>query len=637
MNKSSFQDERQDSGRKDFSDKKRCANKRGTDGLKGDADGMGESKAEKQKKEEQGAAGQENGRQQWPPVESGWSIYGRQMDAPVWGNTEKGLYTDNDKKERRRPGAVVRELKDTIVPGVYAVNYLWSYFGLEAEFDSDVKEELLETIQAGKKLDKDGDSAPEQLFSKLVEKLYQMFRSCGALRRKEKGDTAAWVSWTESQVRKLLKNPSEEDFIQTFAPALGLSVEEIQDFLLKAYHRPGLSPCVKEEFLLYLAVLQMDSNQMEQNYYFMYRKLCEAYEKCEEDASILQADPRLFWKETEQAAEKLKAEKLDWTECDEIPAVLEELFRKHKAVKVWGEAWSLTRKNEAEKLWNEVSQLYWSELYQAKEGENTKEKQDGIWKNTNLEVTVCQETQADQWKHDVELRLPKNIGDTTLIPARLDQLRGWKETEKEVKEDGAVKKISCLNVNCRYGTWIPKGTILSVQKNGIRTNFEVTKEYLAIEKEGLRRFLYESTELLDDEEDPKVKWDYEADIQIFEGWLENTKLTRTAFAGFTERKMMAQRNYILTLLFLKFAKSEDIEDMEKEIRRSYFLEMADKALRKLQLPEIYLGLPYDVLLYYLLANREPTTEFRVLWARFEQCKKERKKQEEKAKDRKSER
>ena len=165
----------------------------------------------------------------------------------------------------------------------------------------------------------------------------------------------------------------------------------------------------------------------------------------------------------------------------------------------------------------------------------------------------------------------------------------------------------------------------------------MTKEYLAIEKEGLRRFLYESTELLDDEEDPRVKWDYEADIQIFEGWLENTKLTRTAFAGFTDRKMMAQRNYILTLLFLKFAKSEDIEDMEKEIRRSHFLEMADKALRKLQLPEIYLGLPYDVLLYYLLANREPTTEFRVLWARFEQCKKGRKKQEEKAKDRKSER
>lgn len=592
-------------------------------------------------------AGQEIGRQQWPSVESGWSIYGGQMDAPVWGSTEKGLYTDNDKKERRRPGEVVRELKDTIVPGVYAVNYLWSYFDLEAEFNSDVKEELLETIQAEEKLRKDGDSAAERLFSKLAEQLYQMFRSCGALRRKGKGDSASWIGWTETQVRKLLWNPSEEDFIQTFAPALGLSVDEIQDFLLKAYHRPGLNPCVKEELLLYLAALQVDSNQMEQSYYFTYRKLCEAYEKCDGAASILEVTPQLFWKETEQAAQKLKAEKPDWAECDEIPAVLEKLFRKHKAVRVWEEVWSLNRKNEAEKLWNEVSQLYWSELYQAKEEENdrknekknsdTKEKPDGIWKNTNLEVTVCEETQIDRWKHDVELRLPKNIGDTTLIPVRLDQIRGWKETEKEVKEDGAVKKISCLNVNCRYGTWIPEGTILSVQENGIRKNFEVTKEYLAIEKEGLRRFLYESTELLDDEEDPKIKWDYEADLKIFEGWLENTKLTRTAFAGFTDRKMMAQRNYILTLLFLKFAKSENIEDMEKEIRRSHFLAMADEALRKLRLPEIYLGLPYDVLLYYLLANREPTTEFRVLWARFEHYKKEKKKQEERAKDRKSER
>ena len=85
---------------------------------------------------------------------------------------------------------------------------------------------------------------------------------------------------------------------------------------------------------------------------------------------------------------------------------------------------------------------------------------------------------------------------------------------------------------------------------------------------------------------------------------------------------MAQRNYILTLLFLKFVKTEKIEDLEKETRRRRFVSIADEELKKLQLPEIYLAFPYDALLYYLLANREPDTELRLLWARFEQKKKE---------------
>ena len=134
---------------------------------------------------------------------------------------------------------------------------------------------------------------------------------------------------------------------------------------------------------------------------------------------------------------------------------------------------------------------------------------------------------------------------------------------------------------------------------------------------------------MDEDEDPEVRSEYEKDLNVFARWMDNTKLSRSAFFEFEEgRKPMAQRNYILTLLFLKFAKAKGIQDMEKKERREKFVVMTNEVLRSLQLPEMYLALPYDVLLYYLLANREPATDFRQLWIRFEEKKRKQKDEKE---------
>lgn len=604
---------------------------------------MGKTRAEIQKKEIQRTAEQENGRQQWPSVESGWTLYEENIDEAVSDKEEKQLYTNNDEGDRKLPGAVIEELlKVPLPPCVYIVNYLWEYFDLKKEFDESAKKELIEKIQAKERPDRYGDSGADALFLRLIKELYTVFQQCGAVQRKIKNNEFIEKKWTEAQIRKLLWEMPEEEFIQTFAPALGLSLEEIHAFLLKAYRRAGLNPYEEEEFILYLAVLQVDSNRAERNYYSIYWKMREAYEKCDKGTVCFTGGMKTIWKECEETVARLREEEEDWEKYGEIPAVLEELFEKHKAVDYSGQQWNSLRKKVLEKLWKEVCQLYQSDLeYEEKNERDMKREKwaeennsvknerndDDIWKNTKLRVRISEETEMNLWKQETELLIPKDIGDTTLIPAKLEEIRRWKEREESVmEEDGTDQMIHYLILDCKYGTWIPAGTVLSVlQKNGKRKVFTIMEEYLGIGAEELRRFLYRATELLDPDEDPEVRSEYEKDLNVFARWMDNTKLNRSAIFEFEKkRKPMAQRNYILTLLFLKFAKTKGIQDMEKKERREQFVVMANEVLRSLQLPEMYLALPYDILLYYLLANREPTTDFRQLWIRFEEKKRKQK-------------
>lgn len=622
------------------------------DNLKGDADKMGEAKAEVQKKEMQGTAGQENGRQQRPSVESGWTLYEERIDEAVSDKKEKKqLYTNNDEGDRKLPGAVIEELlKVPLPPCVYIVNYLWEYFDLKKEFDESAKKELIEKIQAKERPDRYGDSGADALFLRLIKKIDTVFQQCGAVQRKIKNNELIEKKWTEAQIRKLLWEMPEEEFIQTFAPALGLSLEEIDAFLLKAYRRAGLNPYEKEEFILYLAVLQVDSNRAERDYYSIYWKMREAYEECDKGTVCFTGGMKTIWKECEETVARLREEEEDWEKYGKIPAVLEELFKKHKAIDYSGQQWNSLRKKALEKLWKEVCQLYQSDLeYEEKNERDTKREEwaeenngvkndrddDDIWKNTKLRVRVSEEVSEEKemnpWKQKNKLLIPKDIGDTTLIPAELKEIRNWQEREERVKEeDGTDQTVHYLTLECKYGTWIPAGTVLSVlQKNGKRRVFTIMEEYLGVGSEELRRFLYGATELLDEDEDPEVRSEYEKDLNVFARWMDNTKLSRSAFFEFEEgRKPMAQRNYILTLLFLKFAKAKGIQDMEKKERREKFVVMTNEVLRSLQLPEMYLALPYDVLLYYLLANREPATDFRQLWIRFEEKKRKQKDEKE---------
>lgn len=571
----------------------------------------------------------------WANVESGRTVYGQRMDVPLAGEMEKTLYTDN--QNRRLPGAVLKELlEERANPAVYVANYLWMYFGLENEFEETAKEELLKVLQEKGKLERKGKSDAEQLFSRMVKDLQKALNHCGAVyeKKSKKTETAESASarWTEVRAGKLLRDMQEEEFIQIFAPALGLSLYEINDFLLKAYHREELNPYEKEEFLLYLAVLQADSESEEQSYYPVYRKLCQLYGECGADSALTadtDLDMRQIWKEAEDTMAQLKEENPDWAYQAEAPAGLEKLLRKHKTGSCSERDRNQLRKKTLERLWKEVCQLYRSELSYAecdardskkyKKNDQIDRNDDDIWKNVSLEVKIHKKEATGIHKEAVELKLPKNLAETTLEPVCLNQIRDWKE-EKVWKEE---KEIHRLNLNCKYGAWIPAGTVLDLMhRDETEVVFEITEEYLGIGSEELRRFLYESTELLDEDEAPETKKEYEKDLDIFEGWFESTKLYRTVFQNFEKRKQMAQRNYILTLLFLKFVKTEKIEDLEKETRRRRFVSIADEELKKLQLPEIYLAFPYDALLYYLLANREPDTELRLLWARFEQKKKE---------------
>ena len=574
------------------------------------------------------ATGRESGEHRWAVVESGRTTYGARMD----GKSEKEFHTDNDHQMYCQISEILKELlEEPVDKKVYIINYLWTYFDLNDEFDEAVKAGLLKLLGEKRKPDKAGASPEEQLFSRMTAELLRTLKGCGAVYEAKSRESLVPKSWTEAKVRKLLLNMSEEDFIQTFAPALGLSVYEINDFLLKAYRRSELNPYEKEEFLLYLAVLQTDSDCSEQSYYFLYRKMCLAYDQCGSSALPLEGAPRTLWKEAECTVAILKKEMPDWTGRENIPEVLTTLFEKHKAMNCLEDNWDLLRKRTVLKLWKEIRQLYCPELsyietdrkddqrYKKKHINKDVNRTDGsIWKKARLKVKICRGVSAGMQEYMVKLHLPENSGKTTLIPVRTDQIRNLEEGDQEKETDGTIQTVYRLNLECQYGVWIPAGTVLTVmQPEGVWTTYETVEEYLGIGSEEMLRFLYGATELLDEEKDAEIITEQEADLSILSGWFEKTKLDRRVFHGFerlTDR--MAQRNYILTLLFLKFVKTEEINEMEKETRRGRFLVMADKALGELQLPATYLALPYDVLLYYLLANVDPVTEFRLLWAWF---------------------
>lgn len=569
-----------------------------------------------------------------------------------------GLYTDNDGSKRRFPGEVLKTLlRDREEIYGYTIRYLWGYFMPYTSSDENVLEKLLTGIEDGRITDKKPRGKrttwceEEQVFEKLADRLRIELNRYNL----KKG------RWTSQQLRKMLLGLKEETFIKIFAPVLGMTRGEINNFLLKAYWRQGLNPFEYTEFFLYVSIPEYENHAVpfaRQSYYPIYIELCRLYEELDGIKNVSdepnQATAQILFDKADEVIGKIWRTKEKMLTEEGLNEHLRDLVRTYKQY-VDPNKCRLS-KEELKYLFWKVKQLYAEDIISIFRKDRD-EDDDVKWKKQGgVKVKKLDESQEKN----------SHMGWWMEAPCRdKNGMRIAKNTEVKVnKVENTEGNEYIITAECDYGSYIPKGAIFYyfsqspiIPKTGEiprikKAAYEVTKAYLAVADVDFYEYFYKSLPYevwqerqlsgncksdkngkhqkrklinpyisLDDETDVyKIEYrKYKERIEAYSigEWFTKTKIDYNVFNNWTDKNsnLMTKRNYVLTLLFLKFVKEKPREwdEWDKDKRRIEFQKEINSKLREWGFPELYMRLPYDVLLLYLLGNREPEVQFRELW------------------------
>lgn len=180
--------------------------------------------------------------------------------------------------------------------------------------------------------------------------------------------------------------------------------------------------------------------------------------------------------------------------------------------------------------------------------------------------------------------------------------------------DYAQGKITVL---CKYGMSFPKGTVFLYQdkKRKQTYRYQTTKNYLHVPISTFLQYLYQSLDYKEGIEELDINPDY------FTDWFRETKIDDSVIRKFDSKTDSQKRAYLLTLIFLKFAKelkrkeiySGNFSKLKMRQILSQFEETVDDIMDQCRLSKLYLRNPYDCLLVYLLTNTEPVEILRAIW------------------------
>lgn len=115
-------------------------------------------------------------------------------------------------------------------------------------------------------------------------------------------------------------------------------------------------------------------------------------------------------------------------------------------------------------------------------------------------------------------------------------------------------------------------------------------------------------------------FDYEKEIlkkiksDLFGTWFTSAEITDYAVRHFAQKKDKEKRNYLLTLIFLAFAKKIENKDYEPKKIRCWFEEQVDDVMEECRLQKFSMGNSYDCLLAFLIVHYLPVEAFRAIWA-----------------------
>ncbi len=204
----------------------------------------------------------------------------------------------------------------------------------------------------------------------------------------EKGGKIVKMSYGLPYIRKNLLKMKEEEFINVFAPGIGLSSEDVEAYLLRVFRRTCLDTENYKEVMLYIAQKNYIPNK---TVYQLYSELCKYYEQLKLHIAV-SGENRLypfFIALTDNVIEEIEksgAYIFNGQHCTDssIHPLLKELLVDYcKSTKT---DYAKVQNETFQELWNKVLFEFADEVYSYKNGFSGMRKKDG-----QLNVVSCEE------------------------------------------------------------------------------------------------------------------------------------------------------------------------------------------------------------------------------------------------------
>ncbi len=537
------------------------------------------------------------------------------------------------------PNQLMRLYKSVPSYGV-TIKYFADVLGLFFEDDEYAK--LVDDIKMGlvtksKPTGAKGKENPsEKHLDKLVNAVNKKFEQNGVPKKGEKNYGLPYI-------RKNILDMKEDEFLTVFAPALGFKYEDIEAYLLRVFRRVGLNVSDYREFMLYIAI---QNRNEEMSTYKVFVELCKYYENLKEAVAFEGTeeidDTYLFLTKCGLASIDEKQEKIFQGEsCTEesIHPLLREILVKH--CKSTLNDYRPAQSETFQKLKKEVLLMFADEVYDYQMDKNGT----GRYKTISVDIVGCQEekilepvTETPGYikrpKRSKEKETTGDKGDKTSwnLVSKISGRLIKKNEESPILihtdisydgEKGTLGKAKGkLQLKCSLDTYIPEGTIFSCYDEQKRKTFlyETIKEACAVPLDTFCNYLYRAKDewipMGDSEDDIE---EIEAcknaiDAALFGEWLDKAEITNQRAGKFDKKTTEERRNYILTLLFLKFAKKQrDSVEMTRSQVRDKFMKKANPVLKKCGFAKIHSLNPFDLLLLYVLGMNDAVGAFREIW------------------------